>query len=569
MLRRVRSAWHTKADKNVAGTQETLFVSSAAWSMERNLRMKTEFEHDATPTWSGFIYQGYVAVYLAVRKICDLRERPDAMEIQEIAAYFKMELENWEDVAVFREDEQGKQYISIHQVKNRRETHIGDYKEPLVQLLLEKSKLRELGLGAPEAYLHVSSKIREDSVQIQESLQNWRDKTQDFYNRLQSFRGQETGEDAKREFQQKILALIKAEPIGLNRTKYRNLLKEIESSIKKEQEISILKNNIENLWNYLKNELAVGDMEAEAEIYVYDDGADNCPSENFFGKIVGQVRRYKEMQNGQEHLTDEQYEYIADKLLDFMRNFVSERHRSMQENRDYAKDFSFSEVIRILDECVRHAERNANIMALRRKYDEAISQYCRMICRNKCKDEGAECRLLHPEYAITDFDEDSFIRMCFSYNPDCDKGIEDRGCLGKLLNKDGLQNSVFKVLRECSKEYLRREKDRTRVVINDENKNAFLTAITCGNVDIAVEDIVNGINNNTAMVSSAFEADELITERLSSTDEEMWDSSFCNIQEKYLSERAKENSDNIQDSICVPKKPAFVTAEEVMKRLLL
>lgn len=30
------------------------------------------FEHDAVPTWSGFVYQGRIAVYLAVKKIYEL-----------------------------------------------------------------------------------------------------------------------------------------------------------------------------------------------------------------------------------------------------------------------------------------------------------------------------------------------------------------------------------------------------------------------------------------------------------------------------------------------------------------
>lgn len=212
--------------------------------------------------------------------------------------------------------------------------------------------------------------------------------------------------------------------------------------------------------------------------------------------------------------------------------------------------------------------KKANVMALRRRYDEVMSQYCRVICKNKCEEEnGCECRLLYPEYGITDLDEESFIRMCFGYNPDCDTGIEERMCIGKLLNSDGLQNSVFKVLKECPKEFFRQEKDKTRVVINDINKNAFLTAISKGNADAVIEDIVKGINKNSSMVSPVFEADELITDRLHSTDEEMWDSNFCYITERYLSVKAKENSDNIQKSICAPKKPTFVTAGEVMARL--
>ena len=36
--------------------------------------MDNIFMHDAVPTWSGFLYQGRIAVYLAVRKINELRE---------------------------------------------------------------------------------------------------------------------------------------------------------------------------------------------------------------------------------------------------------------------------------------------------------------------------------------------------------------------------------------------------------------------------------------------------------------------------------------------------------------
>lgn len=536
--------------------------------MERILRMMTEFEHDATPTWSGFIYQGHVAMYLAVRKICELLELPHPMEVQEIATSFKLEVENWEDVAIFSEDEQGKHYNSIHQVKNRREYNIEAYKEPIVQLLLEKSKMEELALGTPEAYLHTSSIINESEIVIKQSLQHWNHQVLDFYKRLEDLKDQEIEESEKNKFQRDVSVVIEEEPIGLNRKKYSSLLKNIKSCIENDQEIGTLKQNIEGLWLYLKSELAVESMGADAKIYTYDDGAAGGDAGQLFNKIVGQIKRYKEITNSPDRLTEEQYEYIADKLLEYMRNFISKRHSLMHKKEEYPKTFSFSDVINILDSCVQYIERKANVMALRRRYDEVMYQYCRVICKNKCEEEnGCECRLLYPEYGITDLDEESFIRMCFGYNPDCDTGIEDRMCIGKLLNGDGLQNSVFKVLKECPQEFFRQEKDKTRIVINDENRNAFLTAISKGNVETAIDDIVKGINQNTSMVSPVFEADELITDRLCSTDEEIWDSSFCNIKERYLSAKAKESSDNIQNSICTPKKPAFVTAGEVMARL--
>lgn len=83
--------------------------------------MASIFEHDATPTWSGFIYQGLVAVYLAVNQTCELLSRPNNLDKEIIGSSYQLEIENCEDVAIIRVDENGKEYLSIHQVKNRKE----------------------------------------------------------------------------------------------------------------------------------------------------------------------------------------------------------------------------------------------------------------------------------------------------------------------------------------------------------------------------------------------------------------------------------------------------------------
>ena len=44
--------------------------------------MDNIFMHDAVPTWSGFLYQGRIAVYLAVRRINELREAGNESEIK-------------------------------------------------------------------------------------------------------------------------------------------------------------------------------------------------------------------------------------------------------------------------------------------------------------------------------------------------------------------------------------------------------------------------------------------------------------------------------------------------------
>lgn len=82
--------------------------------------MDNIFMHDAVPTWSGFLYQGRIAVYLAVRKINELREAGNESEIKKYA----LEMEKCEDIAVVYMDGNNKKYHSIHQVKNEKSIYI-------------------------------------------------------------------------------------------------------------------------------------------------------------------------------------------------------------------------------------------------------------------------------------------------------------------------------------------------------------------------------------------------------------------------------------------------------------
>ena len=63
--------------------------------------MNNTFEHDATPTWSGFIYQGEIAVYLAVKKICELKNQ--GTDIEAIGSEYKLEVEKCEDISIIHE----------------------------------------------------------------------------------------------------------------------------------------------------------------------------------------------------------------------------------------------------------------------------------------------------------------------------------------------------------------------------------------------------------------------------------------------------------------------------------
>lgn len=67
--------------------------------------------HDAVPTWSGYNYQGKVAIYCALKKINDLNG--SGHDIEKVKDY-KLEIEYLEDFAII---DNSNTYLSVHQVK--------------------------------------------------------------------------------------------------------------------------------------------------------------------------------------------------------------------------------------------------------------------------------------------------------------------------------------------------------------------------------------------------------------------------------------------------------------------
>jgi hypothetical protein len=520
--------------------------------------MDNIFIHDAVPTWSGFIYQGEIAIYLAVKKICDLKDEGDIVE-EDIGLKYQIEVENCEDIAIVLLEREKKQYISIHQVKNQKDKNISKYRSPLVQLMLEKAYFEKNNLGKPMAYLHVSNNINDKSGNvIDENLVKWSEEILTYYNKLKSFE-KEINEINKIKKLSDIENEVKNETIGLNRSQYISLIDKIIKICKSDDKnINQLKPALNDLIAFLENELSVPTINKNVNLYEYEDRNKYCNGTNIYCKIIEQVKRYK---NNNKKITDSQYEYIANKLLDNMRNHILERHIAKQKNGDYQKTISFIQIQKVLNDDLLLYEKEANILVLRRLYDEQIVEYCSLICKKKgtlvCK-QFKECRLKQKE----GIDNNDFIKLCYSLNPDCCTSITDRDSLNMLINRDGLRESVFKILNKVPEKYFMKKSDKTKFILDNQRNNAFLTAISNNFSSVVVENIITGIENNAELVSPIFDADQIITSRLEE-DESVWDNDYSEIEEKYM----KDVSDGIPNSICVPKKPKFIKAQDVINKL--
>ncbi len=417
--------------------------------------MENIFIHDAIPTWSGFIYQGEIAIYLAVKKICELRDVYE-LGIDEIGSKYQIEVENCEDIAIVHMDGKGKSYLSIHQVKNQKDNSIGAYRSPLVQLMLEKGFHTKEHFGNPEAYLHVSNEIRGNKEtqenkenEVDKSLKEWEESIRNYFFKIQDLIVKLDEVDDKKAILKRIKEVVHNEPIKINRSEYKELIKKIEDICKKDG-IAELKKEMKNLITFLEEKLGILFIDNEVQVYQYEDEKMFCPGTDVFKKIVGQVKRYKQDDNA---ITLEQYEYIADKLLHYMRGHVIKRHHRKQQGETFEKWIAFRDIINILNDSLSYSEKKANVLALRRLYEKRLVQYCELVCGEACVmavGEVKECKLQQNEYKRVDLDDEEFIKLCYGFNPDCDKTISDRECIDRLLNEDGLTESVFEILKTVS-----------------------------------------------------------------------------------------------------------------------
>ena len=124
--------------------------------------MENVFEHDAIPTWSGFIYQGRIAAYLAIKKIIELRDDNKVSEVDKYA----IEMEKCEDIAiVYQCEKEKREYISIHQVKNEKENAIAPIitgkGATAVQKQINETFIETVAQTALDAFQIVSSAAQE------------------------------------------------------------------------------------------------------------------------------------------------------------------------------------------------------------------------------------------------------------------------------------------------------------------------------------------------------------------------------------------------------------------------
>lgn len=503
--------------------------------------MDNIFAHDATPTWSGFIYQGSIALYLVIKKINELVEdaKKNGQEVDVESYYF--EVETCEDICIFKEASttNKKTYISIHQSKHEISTNQSNYRKPLIQLMLEKGFYNTRGVGNPSAYLHVSSNLTFDARSY---VKQYKSEIIEFYDYFKS-----VSEEKISVNDSEILAKIKQEPIELGRTEYRKILESIKKYCESEcDDEENLIEQINELIEFLENVICVQSIDDDVCVYKYENGDEFMQGSSIYDQILAQVKRYYQLSEKIE-LKERQYEYITLNLLDYMRKYVTKRHEDIKNKNKGALKKPFKSIVRILDHSVSEYDEEINILELKYLFQDRLGKYCKWVCsKNDCNLTEDNCYL--NDHLENKMSNNEFMELCYSLNPNCQFKSDDRKCIAALLNNDGLNESVFKILENIEKKLLVAEEKKNRLVIRNQNQNCFITAISNNNDKMVVSEIISALGVHTNLISHIFEADTLVTTRLTS-EKSIWGADFTDVSNK------------VSNNICEPKKPNFITAE--------
>ena len=523
------------------------------------------FEHDATPTWSGFLYQGRIAVYLAVKKLCELQARDEIGKVPD----YKIEMEKCEDVAIVKETKGTSEYLSIHQMKNKAGTALSDYKDALVQLMLEKGFYG----GNPEAWLHVSTDISGANAQsVATRISSWKDECKKCYDELKAL---QTGFGGTKGDVEKVLSATTSmgKVIGINRAEYQKMIKyqkkcceAVLDKFQKNQsvdpgEINEIKDILKNFIDYLEKELYIQQINEKVALYDYDGGNLYCPGPESYDKILKLVKDYK-----QSTITDEQCEHLTDRLINFCEKKILMRHNQAQQRQQTAsvERIGLQEFLNLMDTYVEAGEKEANILALRRLYNDQIMQFCETCVGANGGCLKQECNLKNVEYHYAStLDADEFVKHCYHLNPECFYGIVQRECIGKLFNGDGMNETYLRVLQEVSRDHFTDLGDKIHLKVKNDQKTAYVTSISSKNPESVVKNIKRTMKNEgtSELIELIFQADQLVTAELDAPDP--WDHNYFVIGPQRVTGVPGGNRKN---SIIAPKYPELVKAEDIIQK---
>ena len=464
--------------------------------------MNKEKGWDASFSWNGYMYQGKVALLVALKKI---------NESTDLEGYW-LELEGVEDFSIGFEE----LYKSVHQVKNRQDNAIKDYREALSNIVKRIKDYSSISNG----YLHTKNEIK---------VNDWKKEIQkellDYYpEKIQQLEKIVVDSDIQSKAYDEILEKWNEKTKKLDRkTKdiYKLLIEKIEHenvlSDKSDITTGVFKSACEKvlcdekaIYDFAEKKLAIGKI----ELFLYPNGNTFADSSDIIDMTINEIKKYW---GESAEYREEKVEIYYIKLLNLINENITER----AENSSKMKKILLQEFKKILDiDTAMICGNTKEEASLRLKYLYLAEkdEFCTNdVCEVKSEENCENCRLEYiSNYILTRPlpQIESIFRIMSLHK----KGeLIERGF--ELFSKPELENTFFAGITELDKDFFIRQ---CKVLCQVSDKFMLATTIDAerlGRKKIIIKDLVQNdlhevchkIINNDEYDTALMEVDKLLT----------------------------------------------------------
>ncbi len=467
---------------------------------------------DASNSWNGYNHQGKVALFVAIKTICELWDKTasEADNKKNLAQYF-LEVEYYEDFSIGKILDNGKiQYISVHQVKDKEDVSLSSYDSAflgLVQHFIERSDIEK-------AYLHVTTDLRILQKDLSEYISNLTKTPKFIEDQLKTI-------DSKRDDLNFRSDLIKKKR-GRRSEFKQNLLSVLEN--KRAAQIELNESNLDEafdlyklLLNKRKTEIAFIDKKAinKIEIFYYPvaGGQAYCAVNEIKDILIKFIANYyyaNPKYSGSYKRTDNKfiekcYYFITDKLNEHIVDRDLNYHD--YNNGDKDRKILLSELVEWLDsDEIESMGEDYYLYYARENMFDFIAEYCckcKKTYNTECEDT---CGVEEFKDKLAKMENEQLRELVYHSNPQVSKNLGMRS-YSRFVPEDTIAGHFSEGLKSIERNFL---PDKSAVTyLDNESKDCVLTTIRAGALD--EESICSEILKNKNIYEMMMDCDFLIS----------------------------------------------------------
>lgn len=493
--------------------EHMLFCNERRGSMCINIKLEKE-NWDATNSWSGYNYQGRIALFVVLKKINELISIGKMDEIEK----YSLELEWLEDFSILYKSDDGVQYKTIHQVKAKDKHNIADYEDALVKLYYKIANYKTIEY----AYLHVCKSINYNKDE-------WNDNVKGLVLNCRQIKTLQDNIISYKSSSEKEKEVKKIYTSG-RKSDINKLVKQYNEKYFANKKITV--NNVDNILDKILSDLQlqiemsqknVKDEDIrKIELYSYPNNDVYCTLDEINDLIKTEIVNYWR-NTGTEgwKCTDQGFcEMIFLCLQGLIDKHITQRH--IQYSKITERRIGFELITEVLDsdDSIKRSEeyylyniKNKLLMMCDEYHDYCIDEWDSDTERKEC---CKKCEVYTFYDCISRMNEDKIRDLVHAINPNILKKIDNLNW-AEYCVMDRYKNPFFKGLRDINSTF---ERDRDYIsyvgkdkklnllttIGNDGSKKALMRA--CG--EIVANPVLNEILRDVnCMISEGLETDSI------------------------------------------------------------